>query len=41
MKGADIMGDTLADELSEGPAGYVKEWDINGEAYTLGVEVLG
>ncbi len=39
-KAADIMGDTLSDELSEGPAGFIKEWDINGEACVLGVEVI-
>ena len=39
-KASDIMGDTLSDELTEGPAGFVKEWDINGEACVLGVEVI-
>ena len=38
--GAEIMGDTLADELMKGPKGYVKDWDLNGEKCTLGVEVL-
>ncbi|MEA5059096.1 MAG: isoleucine--tRNA ligase [Candidatus Pelethousia sp.] len=34
----DIAGDTLADQVETGePQGYVKEWDINGEAVTLGV----
>jgi isoleucyl-tRNA synthetase len=37
--GADIAADTLADSVrEETPAGYVKEWDINGENVTLGVE---
>ncbi len=34
-----IKGDVLADEiLSDKTAGYVKDWNINGEAVTLGVE---
>ena len=38
---ADISGDTLADELSVGePFGYTREWDINGENVTIGVERL-
>ncbi len=37
--GAEIAEDTLADEVANAaPRGYVKEWDINGEAVTLGVE---
>ncbi|HPK16523.1 MAG TPA: DUF5915 domain-containing protein, partial [Clostridia bacterium] len=37
--GAAIAADTLADSANEeAPRGYVKEWDINGEAVTLGVE---
>ena len=40
-KTADITGDTLADGLIIGEAkGYVKNWDINGEAVTLGVEKI-
>ena len=40
-KTADITGDTLADSLVVGEAkGYVKSWDINGEAVTLGVEKI-
>lgn len=36
---ADIAADTLADQVRAGePAGYAKEWDINGEAVTLGVQ---
>ena len=36
---ADIAADTLSDSVKEAqPAGYVKEWDINGEPATLGVE---
>ncbi len=35
----DIMGDTLADTLeNKEPSGYVKDWDINGEAVKIGVE---
>lgn len=37
--GSLVQADTLADVLAAGtPAGYVKEWDINGENVTLGVE---
>ncbi len=36
--GAAIAADTLADAVFSGEtAGYVKEWDINGETATLGV----
>ncbi|MCR5785497.1 MAG: isoleucine--tRNA ligase [Eubacterium sp.] len=35
---ASIAGDVLADEIKQGEAeGYTKEWNINGEAVTLGV----
>ena len=35
----DIVGDTLADSLTAGPAqGYTKEWNINGETVVIGVE---
>ncbi len=38
---SDITGDTLADELVIGEnTGYIKEWNINGENVTLGVERL-
>ena len=39
-KKADIAGDTLADvgRRRPTPAGYTKEWDINGEKVTIGVE---
>ena len=34
-----IVGDTLADSLTAGSAkGYTKEWNINGEEVTIGVE---
>ena len=36
-----IMGDTLADSLEAAPApegAYSKEWDVNGENVTIGVE---
>ena len=36
--GADIAADTLADSIKLGSAGYVKDWEINGENVTLGVE---
>ncbi len=37
--GAQIAGDTLSDSVAQAtPAGYVKEWDVNGETITLGVE---
>lgn len=40
QKNADEIGaETLALEVKKAtPAGYVKEWKINGEAVTLGVE---
>jgi len=40
--GALIGGEVLADEVVKAePAGYVKEWKINGEAVTMGVEKKG
>ncbi len=34
-----IKGDVLADEIKEcEPTGYVKDWKINGESVTMGVE---
>ena len=36
--GADIAADTLADSIKPGASGYVKDWEINGESVTLGVE---
>ncbi|PWL84513.1 MAG: isoleucine--tRNA ligase [Clostridia bacterium] len=36
--GAEIAVDTLADSIKLGSAGYVKDWEINGESVTLGVE---
>ena len=36
--GAEIAADTLADSIKLGSAGYVKDWEINGESITLGVE---
>ena len=40
-KTADITSDTLADSLTVGEVtGFVKEWDINGENVTLGVEKI-
>ncbi|MBQ3052082.1 MAG: isoleucine--tRNA ligase [Clostridia bacterium] len=40
-KAADISSDTLADTLCVGePVGFVKEWDINGEMVTIGIEKI-
>ncbi len=40
-KQEDIKGDTLADSLTaESPVGFTKEWDINGEAVTIGVKKI-
>ena len=37
--GESVLADTLGETLAQGtPAGYVKEWEINGESVTLGVE---
>ena len=36
--GAEVAADTLADSIKLGSAGYVKDWEINGESVTLGVE---
>ena len=36
-----VGGDILADDIHTGTvSGYAKEWDINGETVTLGVERL-
>ena len=36
---ADVAGDTLADAITCGKAeGYTKEWDVDGETVTLGVQ---
>ena len=38
---AEVTGDTLADALlMQDPAGYTKEWDINGETVTIGVQKI-
>ncbi|MBQ6946620.1 MAG: isoleucine--tRNA ligase, partial [Clostridia bacterium] len=38
---ASIAADTLADAIvAAAPAGYVKEWDINGKPMTIGVEKI-
>lgn len=40
-KKAEITGATLAESLTIGaPVGYTKEWDLNGEKATLGVEKI-
>ena len=37
--GEEIRGEVLADKIIKAvPAGYVKEWKVNGEAVTMGVE---
>ena len=37
-----IAGEVLANEVAKAePSGYVKEWKINGEAVTMGVEKEG
>ena len=36
--GDNISGDVLATEIVKGKGGYTKEWNINGESVTLGVE---
>ena len=36
--GGRIARDTLADAVACGAKGYVKEWSINGEKVTLGVQ---
>ena len=36
--GTEIAADTLADSIKLGSAGYVKDWEINGESVTLSVE---
>jgi len=37
---AFIASETLAEGVTGGTGGYTKEWDINGEAATLGVEKI-
>ena len=40
--GTQISGEVLADEIVKAePAGFVKDWKINGEAVTMGVEKEG
>ncbi|MPN61864.1 Isoleucine--tRNA ligase [bioreactor metagenome] len=36
--GAEILEETLGDKLVSGAQGYTKEWDVNKEPVTLGVE---
>ena len=37
--GGEICGEVLAESLTAGAvSGYTKEWNINGEKVTLGVE---
>ena len=39
QKAAEIVGDVLADKIiTDSMAGFEKEWDVNGEKVTLGVE---
>ena len=38
----EIVGDTLADSLTIAePMGFAKDWDINGEEVTIGVQKIG
>ena len=38
----EIAGDTLAVLITVGePQGFIKEWDINGEAVVMGVKQEG
>ena len=38
----EIAGDTLAVSITVGePQGFIKEWDINGEAVVMGVKQEG
>jgi len=36
--GDEILSETLGESLSKGAKGYTKDWDVNKEAVTLGVE---
>ena len=36
--GDEILSETLGDKLIQGPQGYQKDWDVNKENVTLGVE---
>ncbi len=36
--GSSIAADTLADSITKGSAGFTREWNINDETVTLGVE---
>ena len=36
--GGEILSETLGDALEKGTRGYTKEWDVNREPVTLGVE---
>ena len=36
--GDEILSETLGDKLIQGPQGYRKDWDVNKESVTLGVE---
>lgn len=38
--GSDILAETLGDRLEKGAKGYTKDWDVNKEPVTLGVERL-
>lgn len=35
---AEILDEVLADKIEDSVSGFIKEWKINGEAVTLGVE---
>ena len=36
--GYEILSETLGETLNRGAVGYTKEWDVNKESVTLGVE---
>ncbi|MEN6418928.1 MAG: isoleucine--tRNA ligase [Clostridiaceae bacterium] len=36
--GSEILAETLGDRLEKGAKGYTKDWDVNKEPVTLGVE---
>ncbi len=38
--GSDILAETLGERLEKGAKGYTKDWDVNKEPVTLGVEKL-
>ena len=39
-KADEIKSDVLAEEITETPDGYVKDFDINGDKVVLGVKKI-